>query len=54
MKTPYMLIIGEKEMNEGTVSVRKHSEGDKGALSTEDFIADFTKIVKEQIRGKVK
>ena len=31
MKVPYMLIVGEKEMNENLVSVRKHGEGDKGA-----------------------
>jgi threonyl-tRNA synthetase len=30
-KIPYMLIVGEKEMNERTVSVRKHGEGDQGA-----------------------
>ena len=52
MKTPYMLIVGEKEMNDNIVSVRKHGEGDKGALSIEGFIAEIQDIVKEQIKGK--
>jgi threonyl-tRNA synthetase len=44
MKTPYMLIVGEKEMNENTVSVRKHGEGDKGAVPVETFI-DYLKVL---------
>jgi len=36
-KIPYMLIIGEKEMNEGKVSVRKHGEGDLGEMTIEAF-----------------
>lgn len=36
-KIPYMLIVGEKEAAEGTVSVRKHGEGDLGSMSLEDF-----------------
>jgi threonyl-tRNA synthetase len=32
-----MLIIGEKEMNEGTVSVRKHGEGDLGSMTIDSF-----------------
>ena len=43
-KIPYMLIIGEKEMNEGTVSVRKHGEGDLGSMTQEEF---KTQLVKE-------
>ena len=52
MKTPYMLIVGEKEMNDGMVSVRVHGEGDKGAVSIDAFIAEIQGIVKEQIKGK--
>jgi threonyl-tRNA synthetase len=52
MKTPYMLIVGEKETAEQTVSVRKHGEGDKGALSVDGFIAEVQGIIKEQIKGK--
>ena len=52
MKTPYMLIVGEKEMTDGMVSVRVHGEGDKGAVPIADFVADIQKIVKDQIKGK--
>lgn len=37
-KLPYMLIVGDKEREEGTVSVRKRDEGDIGALTKKDFI----------------
>lgn len=36
-KIPFMLVVGEKEEQEGTVSVRKHGEGDTGKMSIEDF-----------------
>ncbi|AVR43908.1 threonine--tRNA ligase [Christiangramia fulva] len=36
-KFPYMLIVGEQEAQDGTVSVRKHSEGDLGSMSVEEF-----------------
>lgn len=36
-KTPYMLILGEKEEESNTVSVRKHGEGDLGTFSIKDF-----------------
>jgi len=36
-KIPFMLIIGENEEKEGTVSVRKHGEGDLGSFSIEEF-----------------
>ena len=38
-KIPFMLIVGEKEETDGTVSVRRHGEGDKGTYSIKDFIA---------------
>lgn len=37
-KIPYMLIVGEKEEAEGSVSVRKHGSGDLGSMSKEAFI----------------
>jgi threonyl-tRNA synthetase len=52
MKVPYMLIVGEKEMEEGKVAVRKHGEGDKGAIPLSDFIKDTTAAVTEQMKGK--
>ena len=36
-KFPYMLIVGEQEANDGTVSVRKHGEGDLGTMKIEEF-----------------
>ncbi len=38
-KVPYMLIVGQKEEDEKTVSVRKRDEGDIGSMSMSDFIA---------------
>jgi threonyl-tRNA synthetase len=40
-KIPFMLIIGEQEEAEGTVSVRKHGEGDVGKFTLTDFITYF-------------
>jgi len=54
MKTPYMLIVGEKEAADGTVSVRKHGEGDKGSVPVADFCNDIRSIVTEQIKGRWK
>ena len=39
-RIPYLLIIGQKEQESNTVSVRRQGEGDKGVMSMEDF-ADF-------------
>ena len=44
-KIPFMLIVGEKESEEGLVSVRKHGEGDLGAMSMEDF----AELIKKEI-----
>jgi threonyl-tRNA synthetase len=47
-RIPYLLIIGEKEAESGTVSVRKQGEGDKGSMKIDEF-ADFIRaeIAKE-------
>ncbi len=44
-KTPFMLIVGEKEQAEGTVSIRKKGEGDLGSMPIGQFIA----LAKEEI-----
>jgi threonyl-tRNA synthetase len=47
-KIPYMLIVGEKEEGENSVSVRKRKEGDLGSFSVEEFsarLADEMKLV---------
>ncbi len=40
-KIPYMLVVGENEMQEESVSVRKHGEGDIGKMSATDFVQFF-------------
>ena len=49
-KLPYMLIVGEQEEKDGTISVRKHSEGDQGTMSVDAFAAMINKAVKEEIK----
>jgi threonyl-tRNA synthetase len=49
MKVPYMLVIGEKEMNEGTASVRRQGKGDLGAKLVEEFITEIVKEIKERV-----
>lgn len=45
-KIPYMLIVGEKEENDLTVSVRKHGSGDLGTMSIDSFAELITDEVK--------
>ena len=49
-KSKEVVIVGEKEEAEGTVSVRKHGEGDLGTFKIEEFIsyiqAEIEKTVK--------
>ena len=47
-KVPYKLVVGDKEVEEGTVSVRRRGEGDKGAMSKADFFA----LVQKEDREK--
>jgi threonyl-tRNA synthetase len=51
-KIPYMLIVGEKEENEGTVSVRKHGEGDMGTYDIEGFAKLINDEVAELLADK--
>ena len=44
-KVPYMLILGEKEIADQTVAVRKHGEGDLGVMPVEQF----AKMVNEEV-----
>lgn len=46
-KIPYMLVVGEKEVNNKTVAVRKRDQGDIGEYSVEDFMAAVEIIDKE-------
>ncbi|MBE7027694.1 MAG: threonine--tRNA ligase [Ruminococcaceae bacterium] len=47
-KTPYMLIIGDRERDEGAVSVRSRKEGDLGQVSKNDFIESIVKEIRER------
>ena len=51
-KIPYMLIVGEKEAEEGKVSIRKHGEGDIGSMSLTDFSKFFNAKIEESIANK--
>ncbi len=48
-KIPYMLILGDKEMAEDKVAVRKHGKGDVGAMSAEDFAKKIEEEIKEEL-----
>ncbi|MBL7694905.1 MAG: threonine--tRNA ligase [Ferruginibacter sp.] len=47
-RVPYMLVIGEKEMNEGKASVRRQGKGDMGAIDVTKFVADIVEEIKER------
>ena len=48
-KVPFMLVIGEKEMNESSVAVRSRKTGDMGVMSADEFVA----FAKQQVADKV-
>lgn len=48
-RVPFLLIVGEKEADNGTISVRKQGEGDKGAMSVDDFRQMIESEIKQQI-----
>lgn len=48
-KIPYMLIIGDNEVENGTISVRSRKEGDIGSMALDDFIAK----IKDEITKKI-
>ena len=45
-RIPYLLVVGEKEAQNGEVSVRKQGEGDKGTMKIATFAANLTEEVK--------
>ena len=47
-KIPYMLVVGEKEVEEKAVSVRKRDEGDLGQIGVEDFIEKIKKEIENK------
>ena len=49
-KIPYMIIVGDKEAENGTISVRTRSGGDEGAMSVESFVEKLTEEVSTRAR----
>ncbi len=49
-KIPYMLVVGDRDMEAGTVSVRHRAEGDLGAMSLEDFTVMLHQVVDSKER----
>jgi threonyl-tRNA synthetase len=47
-KVPYMLVVGDHEEGEGRVAVRRHAEGDLGAVPVDEF----ARKALEEVRGR--
>ena len=47
-KVPYMLVVGEKEAADGSVSVRRRDKGDTGAVPADEFIAQVKREIAEK------
>jgi len=48
MKVPYMLVVGEKEVNENKASIRRQGKGDLGARSVDEFVNEIVAEVRER------
>lgn len=48
-KIPYMLVVGQKEEEDGTVAVRSRAAGDEGTKSLDAFIADIQKEIETKV-----
>ena len=46
-RIPYLLIVGEKEVENNTISVRKQGQGDLGVMGIEEFVELINKEIKE-------
>ena len=44
-KIPFMLIVGEQEAADGTVSLRAHGKGDQGSMKIEEFVKFFNQTI---------
>ena len=49
-KVPYMLVVGDRDMENGTVSPRHRADGDLGAMPFEDFVALLTDVVESKAK----
>ena len=48
MRVPYMLVIGEKEVNENKIAIRRQGKGDLGTKSVDEFLNQIVEEVKER------
>jgi len=48
MKVPYMIVIGEREVNEEKISIRRQGKGDLGSKNVDEFI----EMIKEEVKSK--
>ena len=53
MKIPFMLIVGEKEENEGKISLRAHGKGDIGEYNIEDFVKYVNQMIENDFNQKL-
>jgi threonyl-tRNA synthetase len=51
-RVPYMLVLGEKEMNENTLSIRRQGKGDMGQLPLDEFIRNIVSEIVEKKSGE--
>jgi threonyl-tRNA synthetase len=49
-KIPYMLVVGDREAENGTVSVRNRKHGDQGSQSVDEFLANIRKLIDTKAR----
>ena len=49
-KIPYLLIVGENEMNSNSVSVRLQGQGDMGSMTIEEFVQKINEEVNSQLQ----
>jgi threonyl-tRNA synthetase len=50
-KIPFMLVVGDREQESGTVGVREHRAGDAGSSNVEDFVATLTERIRSRSPG---
>ena len=48
-KIPYMIVVGDKEQEDGTLAVRKRGAGDQGVMSQDDFVASCLKDIASKV-----
>jgi threonyl-tRNA synthetase len=44
-KVPYMLVVGDREAESGSVAVRRHGQGDQGTVTVDEFVAQIEELV---------